>query len=226
LLARIATAAAVSYDMTVEHFRGKGFVAGNPVRKEFWRTTPQRASEAGVHLLVLGGSQGAHAINAAMIAAAPGLARSACPLMVTHQTGARDIQAVQRAYAEAGVAARVETYLEEMAVAMGEADFVVSRAGATTLAELAAVGRGGLLVPLPGAADGHQSVNAEVLVRAGAAELLPQEALTGESMAARILALAGDPARYREMGVAARGLGRPDAVKVIVDRGEQLMGYR
>ena len=86
--------------------------------------------------------------------------------------------------------------------------------------------RGGLLVPLPGAADGHQSVNAEVLVRAGAAELLPQEALTGESMAARILALAGDPARYREMGVAARGLGRPDAVKVIVDRGEQLMGYR
>ncbi len=226
LLARIATAAAVSYDMTVEHFRGKGFVAGNPVRKEFWRTTPQRTPEAGVHLLVLGGSQGAHAINAAMIAAAPGLARSACPLMVTHQTGARDIQAVQRAYAEAGVAARVETYLEEMAVAMGEADFVVSRAGATTLAELAAVGRGGLLVPLPGAADGHQSVNAEVLVRAGAAELLPQEALTGESMAARILALAGDPARYREMGVAARGLGRPDAVKVIVDRGEQLMGYR
>ena len=226
LLAGVATAAAVSYDTTVEHFRGRGFVAGNPVREEFWSTTPQPTSAAGVHLLVLGGSQGAHALNVAMMAAAPGLARSACPLVVTHQTGVHDVDEVRRAYAEAGVTARVEAYLEEMAVAMGEADFVVSRAGATTLAELAAVGRGVLLVPLPGAADGHQSMNAEVLVRAGAAELLPQETFTGEHVAARILALASDPGRCRKMGVAARALGRPDAVKVIVDRGEQLMGYR
>ena len=226
LLAPVVGAAAVSHDATLPRFRGKGFVAGNPVRPEFF----EPAAPAGpppprpLHLLVLGGSQGAHAINVAMTAAAPVLAGSGVPLAVTHQTGRRDQNLVQEAYIRAGVSARVAPFFQEMADLMRRADVVVSRAGATTLAELAASGRPSLLVPLPGAADGHQQGNAEVLAERGAAEVLPEAGLSGERLAARVLALAGDDERRRRMAAAARTLARPRAVSVIVDRAEGLMG--
>ena len=225
LLAPIVTAAAVSHDLSLRQFGGKGFVAGNPVRSEFFR--PARAQtrpDAAVHLLVLGGSQGAHAINAAMMRAAPTLVASAASLVVTHQTGVRDRCEVLRAYADAGLTARVTPFLEKMADTMRESDIVVSRAGATTLAELAAVGRPALLVPLPGAADGHQQLNADVHARNGAAEVLPQATLTGERLAERVLALAADGECRRQMAAAAQTLAHPDAVPIIVDRAERLMG--
>ena len=226
LLARFATAAAVSHEMVLPHFRGKGFVSGNPVRAAFFEpAAAATAPPAEVHLLVLGGSQGAHAINVAMMAAAPVLVASSVPVVVMHQTGERDQNEVRRVYADAGLTARIEPYLEQMAAAMRNADVVVCRAGATTLAELAAVGRPALLVPLPDAADGHQRLNAEVLARAGAAEVLPQVRLTGGELAEHLLRLVGDGDRRRRMGVAARALARPDAARVIVDRAEQLMRW-
>ena len=226
LLAPVVTAAAVSHDVALRHFRGKGFVSGNPVRAEFFEPAPQAiAQRAEVHLLVLGGSQGAHAINVAMMAAAPILAGATVPVVVTHQTGERDHGAVRRVYAEAGLTARVEPFLDRMADAMRDADVVVCRAGATTLAEIAAVGRVALLLPLPGAADGHQRLNADVLVRAGAADVVPQVDLTGTLLAERLLQLAGDGARRRRMAAAALALARPDAARVIVDRAERLMRW-
>ena len=301
LLARVVSAAAVSYDATLPQFRGKGFVAGNPVRAEFFEPAPASApggasvarerapdepldggdvsaavpgrasfvqerapldggdasasapagtsfvrerapldggdapaavpAEAAaaplprsVRLLVLGGSQGAHAINAAMMAAAPALAGSDLRIAVTHQTGERDREQVQEAYVRAGVPARVAPFFREVADLMRGADVVVSRAGATTLAELAAAGRPSVLVPLPGAADGHQQANAEVLADRGAAEVLSQDGLSGERLAARVLALAADDERRRRMGAAARTLARPQAVSIIVDRAERLIG--
>ena len=225
LLARVVTAAAVSHAMALPHFRGKGFVSGNPVRAGFFAPAPAAAQRAGLHLLVLGGSQGAHGINVAMMAAAQRLGAASVPIVVTHQTGERDHGEVRRAYAAARLTARVEPFLEDMADAMRDADVVVSRAGATTLAEIAAVGRPALLVPLPGAADGHQQLNADVLVRAGAAEVVSQAEVTGPIMAERLLRHAGDGERRRRMAAAARTLARPDAVRIIVDRAEQLMRW-
>jgi UDP-N-acetylglucosamine--N-acetylmuramyl-(pentapeptide) pyrophosphoryl-undecaprenol N-acetylglucosamine transferase len=233
LLARVVRAAAVTYDVTRPFFGRKGFVSGNPVRESFLEVGRRRAAmpldEApGVHhdgvtrVLIVGGSQGAHAINVAMTEAAPLLARSNVSLAMTHQTGARDLELVRESYRAAGLEARVEPYLYEMDRAMADADIVVSRAGATTLAELAASGCAAIVVPFPFATDDHQRKNAEVLAGAGAAERIDQTDLTGAELATRIVALARDPARRTAMGAAARKFARPDAAAVIVDRAFEL----
>ena len=229
ILARWVSAAAVTFDSTVSFFGRRGFVAGNPVRPEFFAADHAEDSAAEhadyadgslnrrARLLIFGGSQGAHAINVAMVEAAPRLAADG-GVDVTHQTGERDVELVRRAYADAGLAARVEPFLFAMDREMKQADVIVSRAGSTSIAELTAVGRAAILIPLPTAADDHQTKNAEVLVRAGAAEVLAQKDLTGPVLAARILALARDPARRGAIADSARRLARPDAAKVIVDR--------
>lgn len=219
LLARVVGAAAVTFDSTVSFFGRRGFVAGNPVRPEFLAADgaePTAAPHA-ARVLVFGGSQGAHAINLAMVAAAPRLA-AAGGVAITHQTGERDVELVRDGYRGAGLTARVEPFLYAMDREMKHADVVVSRAGATTIAELAAVGRASILVPLPTAADDHQKKNAQVFAQAGAAEVIEQKDLTGEVLAARLLSVAGDAPRRQAMARAARALARPDAAKRIVDR--------
>jgi UDP-N-acetylglucosamine--N-acetylmuramyl-(pentapeptide) pyrophosphoryl-undecaprenol N-acetylglucosamine transferase len=167
---------------------------------------------------VFGGSQGARAINTAMVEAAPILRSSGAVIEIAHQTGAPDLDRVREGYREAGLEARVEPYLDEMEREMAWADLVVCRAGATTLAELAAAGRAAILVPLPTATDDHQRRNAEALVRAQAAEMIEQRALTGPALAARILALVLDPGRRRDMGAQARRLARLGAAATIAER--------
>lgn len=222
LLARVVDAAAVTYEEALPWFRGKGFVSGNPVRPGFLEPARPPGAEprppGEVRLLVFGGSQGAHAINVAMVAAAPTLARHVPPLSIVHQTGDRDVDLVREGYRRAGLEARVVPYLHDMDQEMRAADLVVCRAGATTLAELTALGRPALLVPLPTATDDHQRRNAEALARRGAAEVLEQAALGGERLADRILALAADEPRRRSMAEAARSAGRPDAARLIADR--------
>jgi UDP-N-acetylglucosamine--N-acetylmuramyl-(pentapeptide) pyrophosphoryl-undecaprenol N-acetylglucosamine transferase len=225
LLSRVVSAAAVTFESTVSFFGRRGFVAGNPVRPEFFERVglpPDNGSDGGgggrrAKVLIFGGSQGAHAINVAMVEAAPRLAADG-GVDITHQTGERDVDMVRNGYRTAGLTARVEPFLYAMDREMKAADVVVSRAGATTIAELAAVGRAAILVPLPTAADDHQKKNADVLVRAGAAELIEQKDLTGATLADRLLALAADARRRDEMGQAARRMARPDAAKRIVDR--------
>jgi UDP-N-acetylglucosamine--N-acetylmuramyl-(pentapeptide) pyrophosphoryl-undecaprenol N-acetylglucosamine transferase len=153
-----------------------------------------------------------------MVEAAPQLAAGGSHLRLVHQTGERDVEMVRTAYRQAGLQADVEPFLFDMGRQLGEADVVVCRAGATTLAEITAAGKASVLIPLPTATDDHQRKNAEALVAAGAAELLRQRELTGELLAARVLALAGDRPRRERMSAAARTLARPDAARVIVDR--------
>jgi UDP-N-acetylglucosamine--N-acetylmuramyl-(pentapeptide) pyrophosphoryl-undecaprenol N-acetylglucosamine transferase len=224
LLARVVDAAAVTFPSTTTYFRGRAIVAGNPVRPEFLADEQPQAEALGrLNVLVFGGSQGAHAINVAMMAAAPILAEHQERLAITHQTGTADLEAVREAYRLVRLDARVEPFLYDMASEMKRARVVVCRAGATTIAELTAAGRAAVLVPLPTAADDHQRRNAEVLAQAGAAELIDQKDLTGPLLASRLVALAGDRLRREAMQVAAREFARPDAARVIVDRALELI---
>ena len=221
LLAPLVSAAAVTYEESVGVFGRKAFVAGNPVRPEFFgeEAYAEHSSPPGAaRVLVFGGSQGAHAINMAMVEAAARLAAAAPRLAITHQTGDRDVEVVRDGYRRAGLEARVEPFLFAMDREMRAADVVVCRSGATTLAELTASARPSILVPFPGATDDHQRKNAEALARVGAARLVEQRELTGDRLAAEILALVSNEAERRRMGEAAARLARPDAAKVIVDK--------
>jgi UDP-N-acetylglucosamine--N-acetylmuramyl-(pentapeptide) pyrophosphoryl-undecaprenol N-acetylglucosamine transferase len=221
-LARLVDAAAVTFEETVTYFGRRGFVTGNPVRAEFLESSDDAAGTSAhrgaTRVLIFGGSQGAHAINMAMVEAAPKLAARHGGLAITHQTGERDLEHVRDSYRKSGLQARVEPFLFTMDREIKIADFVVSRAGATTLAELTAAGKPAVLIPLPTAADDHQRKNAEVLARAGAAEVLEQRMLTGDRLAERILALASDVGRRQAMGRAARTLAKPHAARDIADR--------
>ena len=219
LLARVVSAAAVTFDQTVSYFGRRGIVTGNPVRPEFFTdsSTPASGTAGPSRILIFGGSQGAHAINVAMVAAAPRLAAEPGRMAITHQTGERDLELVRDGYRRAGLDARVEPFLFDMDREVKSADLVVCRAGATTLAELTAAGRPSVLIPLPTAADDHQRKNAEVLGAAAAAEVIEQKDLTGDLLAARILALTADRTRLDAMSAAARQLARPNAAAAIVD---------
>ena len=224
LLARWVRAAAVTFDSTRSFFGEKAFVSGNPVRPEFLATAgPQQewASDeqtSVTRILVFGGSQGAHAINVAMVEAAARLAADDAHLRVTHQTGERDVEMVRTAYRQAGVSAVVEPFLYDMGRQLRQADVIVCRAGATTLAEITAAGKAAILIPLPTATDDHQRKNAEALAAAGGADVLLQADLSGGVLADRLLALVRDRARRVRMATAAFALARPDAASVIVDR--------
>jgi UDP-N-acetylglucosamine--N-acetylmuramyl-(pentapeptide) pyrophosphoryl-undecaprenol N-acetylglucosamine transferase len=228
-LARVVDAAAVTFDETITYFGRRGFVTGNPVRAEFLDGSADMAGQTGAgtgapRVLIFGGSQGAHAINMAMVEAAPKLADHPGGMAITHQTGERDLERVRDGYRRAGLEARVEPFLFAMDREVKAADVVVARAGATTIAELTAAGRPALLVPLPTAADDHQRKNADVLARAGAAEVLDQGTLTGERLADRIVALASDVPRRAAMSRAARALAKPDAARAIADKVLELAG--
>ena len=224
LLARWVSAAAVSYEETGSYFRGRAFVTGNPVRPEFFDAAG-RVARAGngrrgsaPRILILGGSQGAHVINVAMVAAAPQLARQFAGLEVVHQTGERDLAAVREGYERLGSSARVASFLDPVASEMTAADLVICRAGATTLAELAAAGSPAVLVPFGAATDDHQRKNAAVLVAAGAAVVVDERELSGERLANAVNQLLVDPAKLDAMSEAMRRLAKPDAAGRIVDR--------
>ncbi len=223
LLARMVDAAAVTYEASLPWFHGHGVVTGNPVRDAFLSVPAREGGRQRRSLLVFGGSQGARAINQAMVAAATALRGVQGELAIVHQTGNADEESVREGYQKAGVAAEVHAFLDDMPARMAEADLVICRAGATTLAEITAAGRASILIPLPGATDDHQRRNAEVLAAVGAAELLDQASLTPARLAERIVALLGDDARRAAMAAAARSLARPDAAERIADRAFALM---
>ena len=220
LLASVVSAAAVTYTESISFFGRKAFVSGNPVRPEFFEEAyEQQGSPPGAaRVLVFGGSQGAHAINMAMVEAAARLAAATPRVAITHQTGERDLEVVRDGYRRAGLEVRVEPFLFAMDREMKSADVVVCRSGATTLAELTAARRASILVPFPGATDDHQRKNADVLVKAEAAVMVEQRELTGDRLAAEVLSLASNEARRRRMAEAAGRLARPDAARVIVDK--------
>ncbi len=223
LLARWVRAAAVAYPETLAFFHGRAFVTGNPVRPDFFAAGFGAARPRDrFRMLVLGGSQGAHAVNVAVVEGARALARAIPGFSLLHQTGERDLTFATEAYARAGIDARAEAFLDPVAPEMIAADLVVGRAGATTLAELAAAGRPSVLIPFPAATDDHQRRNAEAVERAGAAVMIDQASLTGARLVETVQRLAADRDRLARMGEAARTLARPDAAEAIVDRVWQL----
>jgi UDP-N-acetylglucosamine--N-acetylmuramyl-(pentapeptide) pyrophosphoryl-undecaprenol N-acetylglucosamine transferase len=224
-LARVVSAAAVTFESTVGYFGRRGFVAGNPVRPEFFSgTNHSHAAATPPRVLIFGGSQGSHAINVACMEAAPRLAADSRRLAITHQTGERDLELVRDAYRRAGLDARVEPFLFSMDREIKTADLVVSRAGATSIAELTAAGKPAILVPLATAADDHQRKNAELLRDRGAVEVIEEQELTGDRLATRVLELTADANRLAEMAAAAQRMARPEAARLIVDRVFELIG--
>lgn len=219
-LSWLVDAAALGWEETMRYYRRNGFVTGNPVREEIARVAPRATTDA-MQLLVFGGSQGSHVLNRAMVDALPHLASYRDRLRITHQTGKSELEWVRVAYQKEGFPARIEPYLENMAKEYEACDLVVSRAGATTCAELTAAGRAALLVPLP-LAGGHQLQNAEALTRVGAAQMISQRDLSGQRLARAVIDLLEDPGRRNEMAEAARSLARPEAAREIVDRLLQL----
>jgi UDP-N-acetylglucosamine--N-acetylmuramyl-(pentapeptide) pyrophosphoryl-undecaprenol N-acetylglucosamine transferase len=223
LLGRRARAIALTYDETRKHFGGRGVVTGNPVRAEFVSADRDLArrrrqgGEARRHLLIFGGSQGARALNDAVIAALPRLEARCSRLRVVHGTGPSDHDRVALAYARHGLDADVRPYLTDIRAAYEDADLVVARSGASTMSELAACGKPAILVPLPNAAHDHQRRNADAAMAAGAAVVLEEKDLGGPSLAAAVETLLDDPAQLDAMERAASGLARPDAASRIVD---------
>src|SRR5215475_11899116 len=185
VLARFVDRAAVSFAQALPYFRGKAKVTGNPVRREFFEIPPKRREPGKFSLLVFGGSQGARAINEAMVAALPKLKSLAVELRIKHQTGPADFEKVKAAYEAASWSERgdVRSYIDNMMADFAEADLVLCRAGATTTAELIAAGKASFMVPFPLAADDHQRKNAEALAAAGAARMILQKDLTGPRLA-------------------------------------------
>ncbi|HEY0078094.1 MAG TPA: undecaprenyldiphospho-muramoylpentapeptide beta-N-acetylglucosaminyltransferase [Pyrinomonadaceae bacterium] len=222
-LARFVDRAAVSFDVALPYFRGKAVVTGNPVRREFFDIPPKPRDPARFSLLLFGGSQGARAINEAMIAALPHLEAQKSLLAVTHQTGKLDFEKVKEGYRAAGweTQADVREYIDDMFAAFAAADLIISRAGATTSFELMAAGKSALMIPLPGQLE--QRRNAEAMQQAGAARMILQEELTGERLASEIAALAAAPERIDEMEHASRKLARRDAAEASVDLMEKLV---
>ncbi len=191
--------------------RRKIVVLGVPLREEIVRVGETPPITGVSTILVLGGSQGARALNRAMINALPHLTAKREEIAFIHQTGPTDLQETEQAYRARGVRARVEPFLEKVWEAYREAVLVIARSGAGTVWEIAACGRASILVPFPHAAEGHQEKNARALERVGAARVILESELTGERLAASIAALLSDPDRLAKMGEAARGIARPRA---------------
>ncbi|MCX5893226.1 MAG: undecaprenyldiphospho-muramoylpentapeptide beta-N-acetylglucosaminyltransferase [Deltaproteobacteria bacterium] len=216
-LAKLADRVFVSFPASLRQFRRDLAVwTGNPAREEFFQQMPSRP-ESPFTVLITGGSQGAHHLNMEVLAALPELADRKDRLRWLHLTGEADREEVAAGYERAGFAARVEAFSSEMPELMSQAHLIVCRAGASTLAELTAVGRAALLVPYPFAANNHQEFNARFLVEAGAAALILNKDFTGGLFAGKIQQYMAQPETLARMEAAARRLAKPDAAREIVE---------
>ncbi len=223
-LARFVDRAAVSFEEALPYFRGKGVVTGNPVRREFFEIPTRQREPNQFSILLFGGSQGARAINDAMIAALPLLEDLRTQLRITHQTGEADFDKVDAGYRAAGWAdTNVTKYVENMVNEFATVDLVICRAGATTTAELIAAGKASLMIPFPLAADDHQRKNAEALQAAGGTRMILQNDLSGERLATEIKTLANQPELITAMEQSSRSLARGDAAVAVVDLIENLV---
>jgi UDP-N-acetylglucosamine--N-acetylmuramyl-(pentapeptide) pyrophosphoryl-undecaprenol N-acetylglucosamine transferase len=216
MIARFVSAAAVHFEQTADHFRN-AVVTGVPVRPAFFKIPRKRYSPGSPTLLVFGGSQGARAINQAVVRSLPELVRRLPELHVIHQTGEREYNEVQTAYAGISISAEVHKFIDDMPAFFSRADLVLCRSGASTVAEIAAAGKPAIFVPFPRAADDHQRRNAEAMEQANAAVVLEETRLDEVWLVDTIDALLEDPARLDRMSDAARAMAHPDAAKDIAE---------
>ncbi|HBA88873.1 MAG TPA: undecaprenyldiphospho-muramoylpentapeptide beta-N-acetylglucosaminyltransferase [Geobacter sp.] len=219
LLGRFVDGVFISMEESASFFpKKKTQMTGNPIRKEILWGFHERVRSIGdaFSVLVFGGSAGAKRINTALLEALPHLESVKQRLRITHQTGEKDVARVRDGYRALGVQAQVVSFIEDMSTAYGAADLVICRAGATTIAEVTACGKGCIFIPYPYAADDHQRKNAESLVKRGAGVMLLEEDLTGKELAARVQNLMEHPEQLAEMEKKARDLAQLDAAQAIV----------
>ncbi len=219
LLGKVVQAAFTAFPEAARHFRRqKVYQLGNPIRRSlldnFMRPDVEHEEP---RVLVFGGSQGAHALNMRVIEALPHLADLREQVRITHQTGARDRDYVDKGYRAVGFRPDVREFITDMSTAYAESDLVVCRAGATTLAELTVCKKPAILVPFPAAADNHQVKNARSLVDAGAAVMIEEKDLTGEVLAHEIRRILFSPEVRESMARSAGRMGSPQAAKEIAD---------
>ena len=220
LLCRVVERVLISFEESREHFPGGSlFLTGNPVREELLKEKKSRdRRNKRFTILVVGGSQGARAINRAFVAALGILQSRGRDPEVIHQTGERDYARVVEEYRQRELTGDVLPFIHDMEGAYDRADMVVSRAGATTVSELAALGKPSILIPYPYAANNHQEKNACMLVHVGGAEMMLQRDMSGQGLADLLCKYMDDRRALGEMGKLARKMGRHDAERVIVDQ--------
>ena len=227
ILARFVARVFTTFEFSEAFFpKRKVMSLGNPIRKQllenFLRSREPTPADA-FKVLVLGGSQGAHAVNLRMIEAAGHLGELDQNIQIFHQTGSRDHELVSRGYAELGIDAEAVPFIEDMSSAYRRADLIVARAGATTIAEIQVAKKASILVPFPYAADNHQELNAQSMVEAGASIMMVERELDGPKLAEAIRELYDHRDKLAAMEVAASRAGRPEAAREIVDACSELI---
>jgi len=225
ILSRLADRIFISFENTPLKLNGrKVHVTGNPVRKEILqRNGNQKASTVAgfgkqrpFTVLIIGGSQGARGINLAVMEAVEYF-REKDAFFFIHQTGVDDESMVKATYQRCDIAGKVQAFFVDMARQYQQADLVICRAGATTVAEITAIGKGVVFIPFPFAADNHQVLNARTLTNAAAAEMILEKDLSGRVLADKIEYFASNPEALSQMADRAKDFGRPDAAVMIVD---------
>ncbi len=232
LLARFARHVFVSLEESATFFpKEKSMLTGNPLRKAILEQVEGvqnrsgaddekrecQVGEGALKLLIFGGSQGSSSINQSVIAALAHLTAIKDQLTIIHQTGLKEKEAVENEYKRLGFKATVSPFIEDMAAAYHQADLILCRAGATTIAEVTACGKPCIFIPFSHAVDDHQRKNAEALLKKEACFMLLERELTGERLAKELLERLADPERLKTVGRNARSLARLDAASIIVD---------
>ena len=222
MVARYVSGAAVHFEETKRFFRNAR-VTGVPVRQEFFKLPEKRFSPPG-SLFVFGGSHGARVLNQTMLDAIPKWRELG--IRIRHQTGEHDFDRVDSGYRQAGFSAQVSKFIDDMPSAFAEADLVLCRSGASTVAEITAAGKPAIFVPFPFAADDHQLKNAEALDQAGAARLIRESELTPQTLGDAVRELFGSPIALSQMATNARRLSHPQAATEIASLTIQLASAR
>jgi UDP-N-acetylglucosamine--N-acetylmuramyl-(pentapeptide) pyrophosphoryl-undecaprenol N-acetylglucosamine transferase len=220
LLSRIVHRVMISFDESKAYLKSnKILLTGNPIRSELIAMTEQEKDiNQPFRILVMGGSQGAKSINRTFIDALTLLKERGSSPEVIHQTGRFDYQEVLEIYQEKGIQADIKPFIDHMKEAYAWADLVINRAGASTVSELAALGKPSILIPYPYASNNHQEVNAGLLAKKGGAEMVLEKDLNGTKLAELIWKYIENPEGLLSMGKKAKALGRPDATGIIVDK--------
>lgn len=221
---KMVSAAAVHFPETAQYFRNAR-VTGVPVRAEFFNIRGGGAGN-GPTLLVFGGSQGAAAINRVVIESMPRILEALPQMRIIHQTGERDYEQARAVYSRLSGRAEAHLFIYDMPAAFAQADLLLCRAGASTVAEITASGKPAIFVPFPRAADNHQLRNAEALEKTGAAVVIPEAQLTAEALVAKLQELLMDRSRLERMSAAARGLAHREAASEIATMAAQLAGHQ
>jgi UDP-N-acetylglucosamine--N-acetylmuramyl-(pentapeptide) pyrophosphoryl-undecaprenol N-acetylglucosamine transferase len=217
ILSRVVDRAALAMPDKDKYFGHKGSVTGIPVREEFIHISTSGRNPGHLRVLIFGGSQGSRVLNSAVCRALPKLKELGDRLHLTHQTGDKDFESVRRAYSDAGLLGDVRAFLPKIYQEMAQADLVVCRAGAGTIAEITTAGKAAILVPFARAADDHQTKNAQALEQCGAAKTIPEEELEPTRLAEEFKYFADHHEVIHRMEKASRKLAKPAAARRIAD---------